>query len=277
MSSNEQFDCSPIRTRPEVKSGRMSRNGQNFPLKASSRAVHPQGTRRGKGWNEGGRCYTRSRLARKDGPLMPLAPDNPNNRSVASILLREGGVIAFPTDTVYGLGASAFNHAAVSMIFVIKNRSRDQGLPVLIASESQLPEVASEVPDSAYALAERFWPGGLTLVVPRNTQRSCARRSYGDTIAVRLPDHRAPDAGRPRKRSRARAPTATTAGAVERVESSGSSAPALSISGRRREPRRRSRPPIVDRHRTRRRCSAPAYHFGADADVCEVQARRASC
>ena len=123
---------------------------------------------------------------------MPLSPDNPNNRSVASILLREGGIIAFPTDTVYGLGASVFNHAAVSMIFVIKNRSRDQGLPVLIASESQLPELASEVPDSAYALAERFWPGGLTLVVPRRPEVPALVAGYGDTIAVRLPDHPCP-------------------------------------------------------------------------------------
>ena len=123
---------------------------------------------------------------------MPLSPDNPNNRSVASILLREGGVVAFPTDTVYGLGASAFNHAAVSMLFVIKNRSRDQGVPVLIASESQLPEVASEVPDSAYALAERFWPGGLTLVVPRRAEVPALVAGYGDTIAVRLPDHPCP-------------------------------------------------------------------------------------
>ena len=123
---------------------------------------------------------------------MPLSPDNPNNRSVASILLREGGIIAFPTDTVYGLGASVFNHAAVSMIFVIKNRSRDQGLPVLIASESQLPELASDVPDSAYALAERFWPGGLTLVVPRRPEVPVLVAGYSDTIAVRLPDHPCP-------------------------------------------------------------------------------------
>lgn len=125
---------------------------------------------------------------------MPLAPDNPNNRSVASILLREGGVIAFPTDTVYGLGASAFNHAAVSMLFVIKNRSRDQGVPVLIASESQLQEVASDVPDAAYALAEQFWPGGLTLVVPRRAEVPALVAGYGDTIAVRLPDHPCPQA-----------------------------------------------------------------------------------
>ena len=123
---------------------------------------------------------------------MPLSPDNPNNRSVASILLREGGIIAFPTDTVYGLGASVFNHAAVSMIFVIKNRSRDQGLPVLIASESQLPELASDVPDSAYALAERFWPGGLTLVVLRRPEVPVLVAGYSDTIAVRLPDHPCP-------------------------------------------------------------------------------------
>ena len=78
---------------------------------------------------------------------MPRMPDTPNNRSVASILLREGGVIAYPTDTVYGLGASAFNYAAVSTLFVIKNRNRNQGVPVLIASESQLREVASDVSD----------------------------------------------------------------------------------------------------------------------------------
>ena len=123
---------------------------------------------------------------------MPLAPDNPNYRSVASILLREGGVVAFPTDTVYGLGASVYNHAAVSTLFVIKNRSRDQGVPALIASESQLSEVASDVPDAAYALAERFWPGGLTLVLPRNPNVPALVAGHGPTIAVRFPDHPCP-------------------------------------------------------------------------------------
>ena len=125
---------------------------------------------------------------------MPLAPDNPNYRSVASILLREGGVVAFPTDTVYGLGASVYNHAAVSTLFVIKNRSRDQGVPALIASESQLGEIAADVPDIAYALAERFWPGALTLVVPRNPNVPALVAGNGPTIAVRLPDHPCPQA-----------------------------------------------------------------------------------
>ena len=123
---------------------------------------------------------------------MPRVLDNPNNRSVASILLRESGVVAYPTDTVYGLGAAAYNYSAVSTIFVIKGRSRNQGMPVLIASESQLPEVASEVSDGAYALAKEFWPGALTLVVPRHRDMPALVAGGGDTIAVRLPDHPCP-------------------------------------------------------------------------------------
>ncbi len=125
---------------------------------------------------------------------MPRVIDNPNNRSVASILLRESGVVAYPTDTVYGLGAAVFNYAAVSSLFVIKGRSRDQGVPVLIASESQLHEVASEVSDDAYALAKAFWPGALTLVMPRRRDMPALVAGGGATIAVRLPDHPCPQA-----------------------------------------------------------------------------------
>lgn len=123
---------------------------------------------------------------------MPRVPDNPNNRSVAAILLREGGVIAYPTDTVYGLGAVVFNRAAVSTVFVIKGRDRTQGLPILIASESQLREVAINVSDVALALANRFWPGDLTLVFKRHPDLPAAVTGGGDTVAVRLPDHPCP-------------------------------------------------------------------------------------
>ncbi len=123
---------------------------------------------------------------------MPRVTDNPNNRSVASILLRESGVVAYPTDTVYGLGAAVFNYAAVSSLFVIKGRSRDQGVPVLVASESQLHEIASEVSDDAYALAKAFWPGALTLVVPRRRDIPALVAGGSETIAVRLPDHPCP-------------------------------------------------------------------------------------
>lgn len=123
---------------------------------------------------------------------MPRVPDNPNNRSVASILLREGGVVGFPTDTVYGLGAAIFNRSAVSTMFVIKGRPRDQGVPVLIAAESQLREVVSEVTDVATALTKRFWPGALTLVMTRHERLPLNITGGGDTVAVRLPDHPCP-------------------------------------------------------------------------------------
>jgi L-threonylcarbamoyladenylate synthase len=123
---------------------------------------------------------------------MPRVTDNANNRSVAAILLREGGVVAFPTDTVYGLGAGVFKQSAVSTLFVIKGRSRDQGLPVLVASESQLREVAAEVPEVAMALAKRFWPGALTLLLKRHASLPRLVTGGADTVAVRLPDHPAP-------------------------------------------------------------------------------------
>lgn len=125
---------------------------------------------------------------------MPLVPDNPNSRSIASILLREGGVIAYPTDTVYGLGASVFNYSSVSTLFVIKARSRDQAVPVLIASESQLAEVATNVSEEAWKLAKAFWPGKLTLVMKRHPDLPSLITGGGDTVGVRLPDHPCPQA-----------------------------------------------------------------------------------
>ena len=125
---------------------------------------------------------------------MPLVADNPNNRSIASILLREGGVIAYPTDTVYGLGASVFNYSSISTMFVIKARSRDQAVPVLIASETQLGEVAIDISNDALKLAKAFWPGKLTLVMKRHPDLPSLITGGGDTVGVRLPDHPCPQA-----------------------------------------------------------------------------------
>jgi L-threonylcarbamoyladenylate synthase len=103
-------------------------------------------------------------------------------------ILRKGGVIAFPTDTVYGLGADAFNSGAVEMIYEIKNRPKHQQLPLLIADTSQLTAMAGEIPGIAWFLAERFWPGGLTLVLPK----ADSLPSYlapGRSIALRVPNH----------------------------------------------------------------------------------------
>jgi len=87
----------------------------------------------------------------------------------AKLVLR-GKVIAFPTDTYYGLGADPFNLAAVSEIFRIKHRGADRPLPLLVDSVDQAADLASNVPKLFFALAQRFWPGPLTLVVPASRQ-----------------------------------------------------------------------------------------------------------
>jgi L-threonylcarbamoyladenylate synthase len=103
-------------------------------------------------------------------------------------ILRKGGVIAFPTDTVYGLGADAFNSIAVERIYEIKNRPKHQQLPLLIADVEQLTALANPIPEIAWFLAKRFWPGGLTLVLSK-TDLVPAYLSPGPTIAVRIPNH----------------------------------------------------------------------------------------
>lgn len=103
-------------------------------------------------------------------------------------ILKKGGVIAFPTDTVYGLGADAFDTKAVERIYKIKNRPEHLAFPLLIADLSQLSTVAESVSGIAWSLARRFWPGGLTLVLPRAASLP-AYLAAGPSIAVRVPDH----------------------------------------------------------------------------------------
>jgi L-threonylcarbamoyladenylate synthase len=103
-------------------------------------------------------------------------------------ILQKGGVIAFPTDTVYGLGADAFNSTAVERIYEIKNRPRHRQLPVLIADVERLITLADPIPEIAWFLARRFWPGGLTLVLPK-TDSLPVYLAPGATIAVRVPNH----------------------------------------------------------------------------------------
>jgi L-threonylcarbamoyladenylate synthase len=103
-------------------------------------------------------------------------------------ILQMGGVIAFPTDTVYGLGADAFNAKAVERIYGIKTRPKHQQLPLLIANVERLMTLADPIPEIAWFLAKRFWPGGLTLVLPKIDSLPVYLAS-GPTIAVRVPNH----------------------------------------------------------------------------------------
>lgn len=104
-------------------------------------------------------------------------------------ILKRGGVIAFPTDTVYGLGADAFNPMAVERIYEIKDRSKSHPFPLLIADVKQLTALAEPIPELAWFLTTRFWPGGVTLVLSKKDSVP-AYLASGPTIAVRVPSHR---------------------------------------------------------------------------------------
>ena len=117
-------------------------------------------------------------------PVLFVDPDR------AARILREGGVVALPTETVYGLGASALDPAALARVFAVKRRPTDHPLIVHLASADLLPGwVAEPIPARAWRLAARFWPGPLTMVLPRGALASDAVTGGRETVAVRVPDH----------------------------------------------------------------------------------------
>ena len=107
----------------------------------------------------------------------------------AAKLLRQGGIVAIPTETVYGLAASAFDEKAVEKIFTAKGRPQDNPLIVHIAAKESLSAVAREIPDKAFQLIDRFWPGPLTLVLKRNAAIPSSVSAGLDTVAVRMPEN----------------------------------------------------------------------------------------
>lgn len=120
--------------------------------------------------------------------LDPLAPDSRLIRRAAEVLLA-GGLVAFPTETVYGLGANALDAQAVQGIFAAKERPAYDPLIVHLADATGLPHVAHSIPPLVEQLATRFWPGPLTLVLPRGPKIPLAVTAGGDTVAVRVPAH----------------------------------------------------------------------------------------
>jgi len=107
-------------------------------------------------------------------------------------ILREGGVVAFPTDTVYGLGADPGNESAIDKIYRVKRRSREFPLPLLLSDASDLARFAEAVPEIAWRLADRFFPGGLTLVLRAGQSAPRAVIADNGTVALRVPDHAVP-------------------------------------------------------------------------------------
>ncbi|WP_029038804.1 L-threonylcarbamoyladenylate synthase [Salinimicrobium xinjiangense] len=104
--------------------------------------------------------------------------------------LKNGGIIAIPTETVYGLGGNALSEAAVKKIFDLKKRPLYNPLIVHIASVNELEKLAKSIPDVAYKLANTFWPGPLTLILKKKKIIPSIVTAGLDTVAVRIPDHK---------------------------------------------------------------------------------------
>lgn len=123
--------------------------------------------------------------------ILAVNPEHPDPDCIdrAAQALRQGQLVAFPTETVYGLGAHAGDVAAVRRVFEVKRRPASDPLIVHIADTSQLTDIACNIPDLAWQLVQHFWPGPLTLVLPRH-ERIVAEVSAGlTTVAVRMPQH----------------------------------------------------------------------------------------
>lgn len=117
-----------------------------------------------------------------------LAADAPDAIMRALEILLSGGLVAFPTDTVYGIGALAFDGKAIESIYAAKDRPMEKAIPVLIGEVEDMPKVAEEIPVFAATLIARFWPGPLTVLVPKKPTLPQAV-SATSTVGVRVPDH----------------------------------------------------------------------------------------
>ena len=117
-----------------------------------------------------------------------LLASDPQAIDLALQTLQSGGLVAFPTDTVYGLAARLTDPAGIDRLYAVKGRDSAKAIPVLLSSPDELPQVTAGMNAAARRLAQRFWPGPLTLVVPRHPALP-ENISSLPTIGVRMPDH----------------------------------------------------------------------------------------
>lgn len=120
-------------------------------------------------------------------PALPFSEALSTKIKQAAAILQSGGLVAFPTETVYGLGADADNAAAVRAIFAAKGRPADHPVIVHLAQIQDLAQWATEIPDQAWELAEKFWPGPLTLILPRSLRVKDVVTGGLPTIGLRVP------------------------------------------------------------------------------------------
>ena len=107
-------------------------------------------------------------------------------------ILKQGGLVAFPTDTVYGLGACVYIQQAVEQLYQVKQRPRSMALPLLLANTAQISEVAEPMSEVAWLLVRNFLPGALTLVLPKSNSVPDIITAGEKTVAIRIPAHPVP-------------------------------------------------------------------------------------
>ena len=117
-----------------------------------------------------------------------ISATHPNAIALACDVIRSGGLIAFPTDTLYGLGCDPHLPTALQKIYTAKGRSASKAIPVLVSSPAQLDGLVLGLPDQALRLMEQWWPGALTLVLPKNPDLPPDLTPYPG-LAVRMPNH----------------------------------------------------------------------------------------
>ena len=117
-----------------------------------------------------------------------ISADHPNAIQHAIDVLRNGGLVAFPTDTVYGLAAPVHNIESIERLYIVKGRNNTKAIAVLLGNQDQLSQVAKDLNKPALQIAEKFWPGPLTMVVPRHPSLPEILAPL-QTIGVRIPDH----------------------------------------------------------------------------------------
>ena len=112
-----------------------------------------------------------------------------NESGVAPEIIKNGGLVAVPTETVYGLAASGLDSDAVAKIYEVKNRPEVKPISLLVSGMEDVEKFCREIPKEAYIMAEKFWPGPLTMILWRKPEVPDIVTSGGETVGVRCPDH----------------------------------------------------------------------------------------
>jgi L-threonylcarbamoyladenylate synthase len=120
--------------------------------------------------------------------IITLDPDRPDQSLIAKVgnILKKGGVIAFPTETFYGLGTDCDNEEAIEKIYTIKGRSFDKPIPIIIGQRRYINKYATSIPEAGKKLMDRFWPGGLTLLLPASPRLPQKLTAGSGKIGIRL-------------------------------------------------------------------------------------------